>query len=223
MLINVNKNQNKKVEELLDEGIASLENENRMAYHSKVNNIYNYQNSHYNTNYLNNNNVYNMRQLDNFNKNFNNVNERKKHNFIYYNGLNTDLIDNTIEALNTGLCNADNNKNYKQDLIQKKKQNIYKKIKIQNSKENNINNNLQKDENLNINNVSNENDNINNTNNNDNNPIKIENYEDENIYKEQIQNCNLINNSDNIEYNINNSNSNLTEKEIYSNNYKRKR
>ena len=209
MFINIDKNQNKKVEELLEEGIANLKIENNAAYPSRTNNIYNYQNSQYNSNYLKNTN-YNLQKTDNYNIN---INERKKHNYIYYNGLNTDLIDNTIEALNTGLYNSDYNKNYEKKIIPNKNQNIHKKIKVENNKEKRINGYLQKEKDLNISIVNNDNKDINNINinktyNNVNNRIKIENYDeimDENNYQEQIYNNIPFNINDNIE-NINNIN-----------------
>ena len=212
MLINVDENQNKRVEELLDEGIANLEINNNIKLSSRINNKYNYKNTYNHIKF--NNNIGNSKQSNNynnnnFNNNINNISDRPKHNYIYYNGLNTDLIDNTIEALNTGLYNSDDGGYCEQNLVPKNSQNIYIKKKANYNKEEKIvNNNSKKDNGLNINNeFNNENEDINNinpSNNVDNNPIKIKNYEensDENIYKEQMENNHPIINNENI-YNV---------------------
>ena len=92
MLININEEQNKKVEEFLDEEISNFKrnliSEKKIPGKSKK--IQNYEiNKKYN--------------LISNNKDINNVKTNFKYEYITYNGQPTELINNTIDALNTGL------------------------------------------------------------------------------------------------------------------------
>ena len=117
MLINVNKEQNRRVEELLDEGIAKLINDkNRINYNIPLGNkkTYNYNSNYFNyKKYLNgikinndsNNNISNYGYLSKNDIKFNNViypTEFKKENNINYKKKKADLINDTIDALNAG-------------------------------------------------------------------------------------------------------------------------
>ena len=164
MLINVNEEQNRRVEQLLDEGIANL----RIEQNKSERNIpsLNIKNDNFYRNYNNNSNNNNYNNYLNYNSNFGNINNNynfniinnpfKKYNekYIYYAGRNTDLINNTIEALNTGLPIVDSNN---KGIIKEKE--IQNKI-IEDNKdnsENNINNNLDNDLNNQNNNLINNN------------------------------------------------------------------
>ena len=109
MLINVDDEQNIKVEQLLDEGISvfknTFNNEKQLN-----NNLYIKQDIN---NFLNNANIYPLNERQSVNKYY------SKNNFITYNGQNTELINNTIEALNTGLKYLSKNtiKNFKTNTI----------------------------------------------------------------------------------------------------------
>lgn len=92
MLININEEQNKRVEEFLDEEISNFKrnliSEKKIPGKSKK--IQNYEiNKKYN--------------LISNNKDINNVKTNFKYEYITYNGQPTELINNTIDALNTGL------------------------------------------------------------------------------------------------------------------------
>ena len=141
MLINVEEERNRRVEDLLDEGIENL----------RINNIKlnSFRIKIENNNILKNNNILN---LDPYNYQINNVNKplkKKKNNYICYNGKNTELINNTIEALNTGLSNPENNNqensNLRKNKIKKKKEIKTEEIKKENLfKKNNSDINLNK-------------------------------------------------------------------------------
>ena len=92
MLINVDDEQNIKVEQLLDEGIS--------IFKKTFNNENNFNNNLYIKHDINNQNNINIQPL-NEKQSINSYNYQN--NYISYNGQNTELINNTIEALNTGL------------------------------------------------------------------------------------------------------------------------
>ena len=92
MLININEEQNKKVEEFLDEEISNFKRNliSEKEIPGKSNKIQNYEiNKKYNS-------------ISN-NEDINNVKTNFKYEYITYNGQPTELINNTIDALNTGL------------------------------------------------------------------------------------------------------------------------
>ena len=128
MLIDVNEEQNKRVEELLDEGIANLgipidnidinipplSSQNDIKYNPEDNiklNLDNNENYNFNYNTESSFDFINQNNFENKNK-FNNDFEKKKPNCIYYGGKikNNNLINKTIDALNTGLIIPSNNK-----------------------------------------------------------------------------------------------------------------
>ena len=148
MLINVEEERNRRVEDLLDEGIENLRI-NRNNNNIKLNSFRIKIENNLNNNILKNNNILN---LDPYNYQINNVNKplkKKKNNYICYNGKNTELINNTIEALNTGLSNPENNNqensNLRKNKIKKKKEIKTEEIKKENLfKKNNSDINLNK-------------------------------------------------------------------------------
>ena len=92
MLININEEQNKKVEEFLDEEISNFKRNliSEKEIPGKSNKIQNYEiNKKYNS-------------ISN-NEDINNEKTNLKYEYITYNGQPTELINNTIDALNTGL------------------------------------------------------------------------------------------------------------------------
>jgi hypothetical protein len=93
MLINVDDSQNIKVEQLLDEGISIFKKTFNNG--KKLNN--NLYIKHDINNFQNITSIYPLNEKKSFNSyNINN-------NYITYNGQNTELINKTINALNTGL------------------------------------------------------------------------------------------------------------------------
>ena len=104
MLININEDQNKRVEEFLDEEITNFKrnliNEKKeLEDDNKIKN-YNFK--------KNNKSISNYKDINNETKNF-------KYEYITYNGQTTELINNTISALNTGLHYLKKNKTRKHD------------------------------------------------------------------------------------------------------------
>ena len=128
MLIDVNEEQNKRVEELLDEGIANLgipidNTDINIPFLSSKNDIKYNPESMINSNLDNNENYnfnYNTESSFDFinQNNFENNNkikkelEKKKPNYIYYGdkNRNNNIINRTIDALNTGLIIPSNQK-----------------------------------------------------------------------------------------------------------------
>ena len=128
MLIDVNEEQNKRVEELLDEGIANLgipidnidintlplSSQNDIKYNPENNiklNLDNNENYYFNYNTESSFDFMNQNNFENNNK-INKDLEKKKPNCIYYGGKirNNNLINKTIDALNTGLIIPSNKK-----------------------------------------------------------------------------------------------------------------
>ena len=135
MLINIDGERNKKVEELLNEGMSFIQN--NISNYKKPSNS----KTEINTKSINYEN-YSIENYNEYNKTINNANKINNTNeYIYYNGQNTELINNTIQALNTGLNYLEKNninnlgekkKNYFLKRAQKKlitkKENISKNI-----------------------------------------------------------------------------------------------
>lgn len=92
MLINVDNEQNIKVEKLLDEGISTFKN----TFNSKINLNHNFFNKNKSNTFQYNTKLYSF----NGNQTINSYNQYK---YITYIGQNTELINDTISALNTGL------------------------------------------------------------------------------------------------------------------------
>ena len=145
MLINVDEEQNQKVEELLDEGISTLENNvnnDKLIKDKKLK-----KENH--TSFLNDKKYYSSEIEEKINNR-----EYNQHKFISYIGETNELINKTIEALNTGLyynlynknketiSNNENNNNKRNvGLLTKKAQT---KLKRRNKI---ISNNINKDKN----------------------------------------------------------------------------
>lgn len=182
MLIDVNEEQNKRVEELLDEGIANLgipidnidinipplSSQNDIKYNPEDNiklNLDNNENYNFNYNTESSFDFINQNNFENKNK-FNNDFEKKKPNCIYYGGKikNNNLINKTIDALNTGLIIPSNNKRdideHKNEVKKNKSYDNYQmdhdkngfKIKKNKKIPNLMNNKKKNDSNKNLNN-----------------------------------------------------------------------
>ena len=207
MLIDVNEEQNKRVEELLDEGIANLgipidnidinipplSSQNDIKYNPEDNiklNLDNNENYNFNYNTESSFDFINQNNFENKNK-FNNDFEKKKPNCIYYGGKikNNNLINKTIDALNTGLIIPSNNKrDIDEHKIEVKKNKSYDNYQMENDK-----NGFKIKKNKKISNLMN-NKNINDSNKNLNNDIYE--YNNYNNVKENINHD--ISNEDNI-------------------------
>jgi len=182
MLIDVNEEQNKRVEELLDEGIANLgipidnidinipplSSQNDIKYNPEDNiklNLDNNENYNFNYNTESSFDFINQNNFENKNK-FNNDFEKKKPNCIYYGGKikKNNLINKTIDALNTGLIIPSNNKRdideHKNEVKKNKSYDNYQmdhdkngfKIKKNKKIPNLMNNKKKNDSNKNLNN-----------------------------------------------------------------------
>ena len=92
MLINVDDEQNIKVEKLLDEGISTF----KTTFNSEININNNFLNTNKNNIFQYNNKLYSL-------KGNHTISSYNKHKYITYNVQNTELINDTISALNTGL------------------------------------------------------------------------------------------------------------------------
>lgn len=93
MLININEAQNKQVEEFLDEGLLKFKQ--NMNYQLKISEKEGEQKKY--QNFIN---AENEKIIEkNINNNIKNLNSE----YITYKGISTELINNTIQALNTGL------------------------------------------------------------------------------------------------------------------------
>ena len=182
MLIDVNEEQNKRVEELLDEGIANLgipidnidinilplSSQNDIKYNPENNiklNLDNNENYFFNYNTESSFDFMNQNNFENNNK-INKDLEKKKPNCIYYGGKirNNNLINKTIDALNTGLIIPSNKKSnideYKNEVKNNKSYDNYQmdhdknrfKIKKKKKVPNLMNNKSKNDSNKNLNN-----------------------------------------------------------------------
>ena len=236
MLIEVNEEQNKRVEELLDEGIANLgipiantdinipplsfQNDIKYNPESNINlNLENNENYNFNYNTESSFDLINQNNFENNNK-IKKDSEKKKPNYIYYGGENrkNNIINKTIDALNTGLIIPSNKKRdieeYKNEDKKNKSYDNYqmgqdkngfknkKNKKIPNLMKNKIKN--KNDSNKNLNNDIYEYDNFNNVNENLNHKISNEDniiinnmeYRPKDLKKNQKQNS-YRNNSNN--------------------------
>ena len=182
MIIDVNEEQNKRVEELLDEGIANLgipidnidinilplSSQNDIKYNPENNiklNLDNNENYFFNYNTESSFDFMNQNNFENNNK-INKDLEKKKSNCIYYGGKirNNNLINKTIDALNTGLIIPSNKKSnideYKNEVKNNKSYDNYQmdhdknrfQIKKKKKVPNLMNNKSKNDSNKNLNN-----------------------------------------------------------------------
>ena len=126
MLININEEQQKQVDEFLDEGILNFKN--NLVYEKKI---------FSKKKILNNNkNILHIKKEKTIttDKIINNNNNNQKFDYLTYNGQSTEMINRTIQALNTGLYFKPKSKikEYDSHIIQSKKykRNFFKSTKI---------------------------------------------------------------------------------------------
>ena len=154
----IEEEQNKKIDEILNEGLSNFE-ENIFFRKKKFTNDKNNNRNYFRTCAGKKNNFL---DYDNNNNFFKNIKSNQKPQIIYYDGKSSNLIKSTIEALNIGLYKPNKNKklkskrrNIKGNLIQKYKS--FNKLNsiffIENEKNNSIiDNNIKKFSTQNLNN-----------------------------------------------------------------------